>query len=109
MAFDGEYVIGHGKKVSSDKFSEMVDRNLKGIEMEKLGHEENARILYEMNIEEGFDGSHPYERLRVIYTRRKDFVQAIRVCQAFINLNQRDIKKTENFTKHLTKLLAKTK
>jgi len=89
------------------KFSEMVSRNLQGIELEKSGQEENARILYEMNVEDKFDGSHPYERLRVIYTRRKDYVQAARVCQKFLSLKQRDEKKTARFEKHLQKLLAK--
>jgi hypothetical protein len=33
----------------------------------------------------------PYERLRVLYLRRRDFVNAIRVCQAAI----RNLAKTE--------------
>lgn len=106
---DGGYTMAHGRRVSAAKFSEMVDRNLKGIELEKMGHEETARILYEANLAEGFGGSHPYERLRVIYTRRKDFEQAMRVCREFQNLNQRDPKKTSHFAKHLEKLMTKAK
>jgi hypothetical protein len=107
MASGAVIKIGHGRTVTAEKFDEMVSRNLKGIELEKVGHEESARILYEKNLAESFDGSHPFDRLRVIYTRRKQYDQAIRVCQAFLSLNQPDTKKNAHFTKHLESLRTK--
>lgn len=62
----------------------LVDRNLKGIEYEKNGATANAIRLYEANVNDLFDGCHPYERLRIIYTSEKKYSDAIRVCNAFI-------------------------
>lgn len=47
----------------------MVDRNNLGIKSEKFGDFEAAIALYEQNVNARFDGSHPYERLLVIYRR----------------------------------------
>lgn len=63
----------------------MVNRNLDGIDLENAGNVADAVKLYEANVRDGFDGSHPYERLRVIYSREKRFEDAIRVCEAFIS------------------------
>lgn len=69
-------------------FSKCVDRNLKGIALEKEGKVDAAIALYEANIVAQFDGSHPYERLRIIYAKRKDWDDAIRVCRAYIQYGQ---------------------
>ncbi|NTV01908.1 MAG: hypothetical protein HGB04_03870 [Chlorobiaceae bacterium] len=63
----------------------LVDRNLQGIEYEKSGNDIEAIKLYEQNITDLFDGSHPYERLRIIYTSKNRYTDAIRVCQACID------------------------
>ena len=63
----------------------VVDRNLKGMEYEKARKDAQAIKLYEANIADGFDGSHPYERLRIIYTSKKKYKDAMRVCGAFID------------------------
>src|ERR1700722_8392335 len=65
-------------------FPRCVDRNLKGIELEKKGHTAPAVRLYEANIADQFDGSHPYERLRILYARQHRWADAIRVCEAYI-------------------------
>jgi len=89
-------------------FGVMVDRNLTGRSLEKSGHIDEAVTLYEKNIEDGFIGSHPYERLRIIYTKRKDYGNAIRVCQAYINLPAKEGKKRTLFQDSLAKLVNKT-
>lgn len=68
----------------------IVSRNLKGIILEKSGHIEKAIELYETNVRDWFDGTHPYERLRIIYTREGRFADAIRVCEAYIAHCQND-------------------
>ena len=65
-------------------FHEQVERNLKGIQLEKEGQEDRAIELYEKNIEENFIGNHPYDRLAIIYRRKKQFDEEIRVLQKAI-------------------------
>jgi hypothetical protein len=68
----------------------IVSRNLKGKEYERYGEDNEAIILYEANIKDRFDGSHPYERLRVIYTKKRRYKDVIRVCEAYIHNGQHD-------------------
>lgn len=65
-------------------FSRQVDRNLRGIELEKLGETERAVALYEENVTEGFEGNGPYDRLRIIYGKQKRYEEAIRVLERAI-------------------------
>jgi tetratricopeptide (TPR) repeat protein len=60
-------------------FDKQLERNLKGIELEKLGKVDEAIEQYERNIEENFDGNHPYDRLSMIYRKKKDIINEIRV------------------------------
>jgi|SRR6266545_148047 len=73
---------------SSKAFSKCADRNLKGIALEKEGNVDAAIALYEANITAQFPGTHPYERLRIIYTKQKRWDDAIRVCRAYIQFGQ---------------------
>lgn len=99
-------------KTLAEQYSLMVERNLQGIELEREGLDVAAMTLYETNVHECFDGSHPYERLRIFYTKRHDYPNAIRVCQAFLNLPRHplgyDEKKRQRFQEHLSKLRSKT-
>jgi tetratricopeptide (TPR) repeat protein len=61
-----------------------LDRNLKGIEFEKLGKVAEAIELYEKNIEDNFEGNHPYDRLAIIYRKNKDIINEIRVLEKAI-------------------------
>jgi tetratricopeptide (TPR) repeat protein len=58
-----------------------VNRNLKGINLEKEGKIDKAIKLYEKNIEEEFDGSHPYTRLAIIYSKKGLLEDEIRVLE----------------------------
>lgn len=89
---------------------EMVNRNLTGRELERQGKVDQAIALYEANLDDGFNGNHPYERLRIIYAGRKDFHEAIRVCQAFVNLPHRsntNPRKVEHFKEWVKKYKAR--
>ncbi|GEM_PF-1752659 len=73
------------------KFSEkrekeaiLLARNMKGIELEKIGKVDEAIELYEKNIEENFEGNHPYDRLSTIYRKNKDILNEIRVLEKAI-------------------------
>ncbi len=76
-------------KVASRLLDVMVDRNLNGRTLEKQGNVDKAVALYEKNVLDLFDGSHPYERLRVIYAKRNQLAEAIRVCRAYIEIDDR--------------------
>jgi hypothetical protein len=65
---------------------EMLYRNQTGSQLEKSGSVDKAVSLYESNIDDWFSGDHPYERLRIIYTRRGQTGEAVRVCEAFISM-----------------------
>lgn len=56
-----------------------INRNLKGIKLEKEDKIDKAIKLYEKNIEEEFDGSHPYTRLAIIYSKKGLLDDEIRV------------------------------
>lgn len=60
-------------------FQIFVDRNNKGIEFEKCNNLELAIKCYEENINDGFIGTYPYDRLGVIYRNRKDVDNVKRV------------------------------
>lgn len=57
-------------------------RNMHGIAFEKTGDIAGAVSLYEANIADRFDGSHPYERLMIIYARERRHEDARRVARA---------------------------
>lgn len=67
----------------------IVDRNIKGQELEKQSKIDKAIALYESNIADFVDTPAPYDRLRVIYTKRKQYADAIRACEAFIEMCKR--------------------
>lgn len=65
-------------------FDKQFDRNLKGIQFEKEGQVVKAITLYEANITENFEGNHPYDRLAIIYRKREQIHDEIRVLEKAI-------------------------
>lgn len=68
-------------------FSVMVNRNLEGQYLEKMGNIEEAIKIYEANLADWFVGPFPYDRLRIILTKQKRFDEAIKVCKAHIKMD----------------------
>ena len=64
-----------------NKFDKQVERNLKGVELEKSGQVDKAIKLYERNVGENFEGNHPYDRLAIIYRKRDLIDDEIRVLE----------------------------
>ena len=60
--------------------NEEAERALQG------GDAGRAIDLLERSVSEGFVGSHPYERLASIYESRRNPAEALRVCEAFMEL-----------------------
>ena len=82
----------------------MLDRNMKGKELENAGNIDEAIPLYEANLIDQFMGTHPYERLRIIYRSRKDYENAIRVCQSAIDNPHFRKDKKPHFQKWIDKM-----
>lgn len=85
----------------------VVSRNVRGIQFEKAGETGKAVELYEANIRDRFDGSHPYDRLRVIYSRQDKFEDAVRVCQDYIEHGQDDLVQKAKYRATIEKLAKK--
>lgn len=95
-------------QIADQIFSVMVNRNLKGREYEKAGNVSAAVRLYEANVQDHFDGTHPYDRLRIICTRQKRYDDAICVCEAYLALPDREQGQNKpHFQHHLERLQAK--
>jgi len=56
--------------------------------LEKEGKLDEAKRLYWQIINMGFTGSFPYERLRMICAKQKDWKEAIKACRAYIDADQ---------------------
>ena len=81
-----------------------VNRNLKGIKLEKEGKIDKAIKLYEKNIEEEFDGSHPYTRLAIIYSKKGLLDDEIRVLKKAVWLFENVVyKERDNRSQKLDK------
>ena len=98
--------------LSKFNLSDPVDRNQAGIQLEKNGSVNEAIKLYEANLEENFEGNHPYDRLAIIYRRKKLYddekrvhKKAIKVFEEHVPKNRADRKpKLEKFQNRLEKL-----
>jgi len=61
-----------------------VERNLEGQKLEKMGLIENAIDYYLANVNDQFDGNHPYDRLTTIYRKRKQYDKEIEILEKAI-------------------------
>lgn len=63
-----------------------AELNNKGIALEKEGRIEEAIKVYEQNIQIGYPATHSYERLMILYRKRKDYGDEIRVARLAIDV-----------------------
>ena len=68
-------------------------RNLDGMELEAAGQTDQAIVLYEQNVAEGFPGDWPYSRLVSVYEREGAYDQAERVLRRAIEVTRADRRK----------------
>ena len=98
--------------MGNSNFNQQVDRNLKGIELEKLGKIDNAKLLYEKNIEELTDTPHPYERLSLIYFKQGKYEDALKIIELFFKYavqNQSILDKLKKRKERIMRKLGKAK
>lgn len=76
--------IGDEAYERQKKSEEQTKVCLVGVEFEKAGKIDEAMKLYEQIVEENFLGNHPYDRLAIVYRRRGQFDEEIRVLEKAI-------------------------
>lgn len=70
-----------------DKLNQCASLNNQGIELEKVGLIDEAIKVYEDNIEgDCYPATHSFERLMVLYRRRKDYANEIRVIEKAVSV-----------------------
>lgn len=69
------------------------ERNLKGQELEKAGDIEQAILLYEKNVDLGSAAPFPYTRLSLIYAKKKDYDNVIRILRLLLSIKEIEAKK----------------
>jgi tetratricopeptide (TPR) repeat protein len=88
------------------RFEKQAERNLTGIELEKAGKIDEAIELYEKNVEENFIGSHPYNRLAIIYRKHGQIDDEVRVLEKAVSVFKKG-NKQEKFKIRLEKIYNK--
>lgn len=74
------------QKDSENKLSITASLNNEGIALEKAGKIELAIEKYEENIDCGYPAKHSFERLMILYRKRKEYDDEIRVIQSAIKV-----------------------
>ena len=69
------------------------ERNIKGKEFEASGEIDKAIELYEQNLTLGSIAPFPYTRLSIIYKKRKDLNNEIRVLKLLLSIQETEAKK----------------
>jgi hypothetical protein len=64
-----------------DRLREQTARNVAGLEHEQRGEADAAITLYERNLAEGFPGDWPYSRLVLLYGKRGQPTEVVRVLE----------------------------
>jgi tetratricopeptide (TPR) repeat protein len=70
-------------KIMQEQLRFAIEHNSKGEEFEKAGVIDKAIKEYELVVESEIGPGFPYERLRIIYTKQKNYIEAIRVCELY--------------------------
>jgi tetratricopeptide (TPR) repeat protein len=98
----------YGEKAYREEknFEKQVEKNFKGIELEKAGRIDEAIELYEQNVNENFIGSHPYDRLSIIYRKRRLLDEEIRILERAVSVLGRK-STSEKFKTRLGKIYNK--
>jgi tetratricopeptide (TPR) repeat protein len=73
-------------RIDSNDTENIPGTSLKGVELEKQGRIDDAITFYEKLVKNNFDGSHPYNRLAILYRKRNDYDNEKRVLEKAIEL-----------------------
>ena len=100
---ESKFKLMQVKKDAYEKAKERVTTtvalNNKGTEQEKSGDEESAIATYEECIKTGYPATHAYDRLLVLYRKRKDYINEKRICQLAIDTFKNEKKYKDRLSK----------
>lgn len=88
---DSNFQVNLSDNADLSKLKDPADINLKALELEKQGDVDTAITLYEKNVSHRFDGNCPYDRLAIIYRKKKDYDNEIRVLETAIDVFTHDV------------------
>lgn len=74
------------RKEAEERLFRTAARNNAGIQLEKDGKTDEAIAVYEDNIKDGYPAYHSFQRLMIIYRKRKEYDNEIRVIQRGIEV-----------------------
>jgi tetratricopeptide (TPR) repeat protein len=96
------------RAVAEELLSKTAERNNLGIAAEKNGEIEKAIEYYEQNIKDGYPAIHSFSRLMILYHKRKQYQEEIRVIDIAIELFSKDTYKetVSNWTDRKEKVKA---
>ncbi|MCH7411103.1 hypothetical protein MM239_16980 [Belliella sp. DSM 111904] len=80
-----------------------AELNNKGIDLEKKGYIDEAITVYEENIKLGYPASHSYERLMILYSKKKDYKKEKRTIERALEIYPN----SDKYKKRLEKLNLK--
>lgn len=80
-----------GYSVLEERLSNCATLNNDGVELEKSGQIDDAIEVYENNIKgECYPATHSFDRLMVLYRKKKDFLNELRVIEKAIQVFQKE-------------------
>lgn len=74
------------RKENEERLFRTTERNNIGIQLEKNGKIDEAIAVYEDNIRDGYPAYHSFQRLMIIYRKRKEYDNEIRVIKRGIEV-----------------------
>jgi len=83
------------------RLSKCVELNNRGIEYEKTGKQELAIQAYEENVADGYPATHSFDRLMILYRKRKDYDREIAVCKRALDILGKE--NTDRYKRRLEK------
>lgn len=79
--------MGQPYRIAANDIDGKLQRGISaGMALEKAGDIEGAIDVYENLLHDGPIGSTPCERLRILYTKRKEYGNAVRACMRYIQI-----------------------
>ena len=97
--FDNMHTRKQEYEQRQEKLFKTAELNNIGMEQEKTGNIEQAIATYEECIKIGYPASHAYDRLLVIYRKRKDYDNEERVCKLAIEAFKTETKYQDRLSK----------
>ena len=96
---------------TQDPIDAMLLKSHEAQDLERDGKVDEAISIYELLVKYKYPHPGPYERLRILYSKRKRYRDAIKVCRAFISVHKKVgySEQAQKFAEWIPKLQQKGK